>query len=777
MRVMFTVSDWPSHYYPLVPIGWALQSAGHQVRVVCAPSQTATLNRSGLTPVPLLRPGLDMTVQSRLRNYWDAQKGTWPHRTLPPHPLTGAELSSLDAFDFAAYRAAERPRIMQATRDNFDTVVDFARTLRPDLVLHDRMSIEGLLAARVLGIPAALNLWGPLGTAEPDPALRFMPGDPTGSFTRHGAGEMSPDLVEYVIDPCPRSLEPPTRATRLAVRHLPYNGPGTDPALAPPAHGRPRVCVVWGNSLTSSYGTNSRLLPELAAAFTGLGAEILLLGAPDDTAALGPLPPDVRILGNAPLRLVLPGCTAVVHYGGAGCTMTALACGIPQLGIPFSPELAVNATRVAAAGAGLVVPASHPDRPAALRAALSTLLSTPSYHEHAQRLRTELDQRPTPAALVTELTALATRTASTTPHPQGQREVHPMPTPDTAVRESPDQLRAEVAIRELALGAGVAAALQTAVKLRVADAINDDTVDAATLGRAVNAAPHTLARLLRTLATHGVFEEDGHDRFRHTTASRLLRTDAPGGMADMVLWAGADWTWDAWPRLEEAVRNGKPVVPDLYGKDFFSYLKEDARHDAQIFNRAMTQASELTSRAVADTLPLDDARTVADIGGGHGHLLRTILETHPHLTGELFDLAPVVAGADPALRDGGPLADRTRITAGDCLDSVPLNADVYVIKQILKWDDERSVRVLRNVARHARPGARIVAVQNLVDLSPEPTVTTAMDLFLLLNVGGREHTKGDFEQLFERAGLEFTGVTQARSALYLIEARVPGTPS
>lgn len=347
----------------------------------------------------------------------------------------------------------------------------------------------------------------------------------------------------------------------------------------------------------------------------------------------------------------------------------------------------------------------------------------------------------------------------------------PAPSDDTA------QAEAESAIRELALGAAVASGLQVAVRLGVADALGDAETGVHDLGKTVDAVPDTLARLLRMLAAHGVFEEtaSGSEVFRHTPLSRMLRSDAPGGMADMVLWAGAAWTWDAWPRLESAVRDGRPVVPELYGKDFFRYLHEDAAEDAQIFNRAMTQASALTSRAVARSLELTGARTVADVGGGQGHLLSTVLRTHPHVTGELFDLPKVVAGADPALREGGELADRARITPGDCLESVPVSADVYLIKQILKWDDDRSVRVLRNVAEHAAPGARIVVVQNLVDLSPEPKVTTAMDLFLLLNVGGREHPRSDFEDLFRRADLEFVGVTQARSALYLIEARVPET--
>ncbi|GGZ81459.1 methyltransferase [Streptomyces echinoruber] len=867
MRVLFTVSDWPGHYYPLVPLGRAFRDAGHEVRVVCAPSESDTLRRTGLTPEPIVRPGLDMATQGRLNAYWQARKGAWPHARPPLHPVTGEELGHLDDFDFAAFRAAERPRILRATRDGFDAVVAFARAWRPDLVVHDRMSIEGLLAARVLGVPAVLHLWGPHGTAEPEPELRVLPGDPTGSFPRHGVGEMSADLVEYVVDPCPPSLEPPTHAHRLRLRYTPYNGPGTAPDLRPPSPGRPRICLVWGRSLAGVYGRAARLVPELAFACAESGAEVLVLADPDDTAPLGTPPPGVRLLPGAPLADVLPGCAAVVHHGGAGCTMTAVAAGVPQLGVPFSAEQELNMRRVAAAGAGLAVPAGDPGRATAVRDALDRLLNDPRHRAGAARLRDELSRLPTPAALVPALEDLAahhrtdrtdrshrthqTHRAARTAAPVDPRTAVPAapratapaatraaapapaePTPtseDPAMQTQPpgtpqapqdvqatrtiqatrttqdtrtaqdtrttqddqatrsprsprspqdDQLAAETRIREIALSVAAAAALQTAVRLGVADALGDEDADARDLGRAVNAAPDTLARLLRALAAHGVFEETAPGRFRHTRASRLLRADAPGGgMADMVLWAGAAWTWDAWPRLEQAVRTGKAVLPELYGKDFFGYLREDAPEDAEVFNRAMTQASALTSRAVAETLNLDGARTVADIGGGHGHLLRTVLERHPHVTGELFDLPTVVAGADPALREGGELAGRARVTAGDCLDAVPVRADVYVVKQILKWDDERSVRVLRNIAAHAAPGARIVVVQNLVDLSPEPRVTTAMDLFLLLNVGGREHHRGDFEDLFRRAGLEFTGVTRARSALYLIEARVPGTPS
>ncbi|MEV0001605.1 methyltransferase [Micromonospora sp. NPDC050980] len=334
------------------------------------------------------------------------------------------------------------------------------------------------------------------------------------------------------------------------------------------------------------------------------------------------------------------------------------------------------------------------------------------------------------------------------------------------------QPSAPTRLKELALGLAYAAMLHAATRLGLADALDDEPATVAELAAAVRADPPTLARLLRGLTLEGVFAATDDGRYTHTDLSRLLRSDSPTPMSDMVLWAGAAWAWDAWPRLTDAVRTGEPVVPGLYGKDFFTYLREDGGADAAVFNRAMTQSSGQTSRAVAEALDVTGAKTLVDVGGGQGHLLRTLLEKHPHLHGLLFDLPAVVADADPELRAGGSLAPRTTVVSGDCLDGVAVEADIYVVKQVLKWDFDSSVRVLEHIRAAARPGARVVVVQNLIDDTPEPRYAAAMDLLLLLNVGGREHTLDEFRHLFDRAGLRFTGVTPTRTSLRLIEATV-----
>ncbi|MGA4876171.1 methyltransferase [Streptomyces lydicamycinicus] len=329
-------------------------------------------------------------------------------------------------------------------------------------------------------------------------------------------------------------------------------------------------------------------------------------------------------------------------------------------------------------------------------------------------------------------------------------------------------------LRELALSAACAAAVRAAARLGVADALGDEPTGAPALADAVGADAQALARLLRALAAHGIFAELPDGRFQHTDTSRLLREDAPRSLRYSALWATEPWTWELWPHLEEAVRTGKEVFAGLYDSEFFAWLHTaEARESAVVFDKAMTQSSVLSARAITEVLTIGDAREIVDIAGGQGMVLATLLEKHPGLRGTLFDLPAVVADADPRLREGGSLAGRARLMPGDCRSTAPEGADLYLLKNILEWDDESTVRTLRNVAAAAPAGARVVVMENLVDGSPEARFTTAMDLMLLLNVGGRKHTKDGLSSLIKEAGLRLESVRPVNSYLHLFESRVP----
>ncbi|MFR9794393.1 methyltransferase [Streptomyces sp. MS06] len=359
-------------------------------------------------------------------------------------------------------------------------------------------------------------------------------------------------------------------------------------------------------------------------------------------------------------------------------------------------------------------------------------------------------------------------TAQTTP-PAGATGSGPAVHPPAGAPAPPPAMR----LRELAFGAAWAAALRAAARLGVADALGDAPATAEDLASAVRTDPGTLRRLLRALTCHGVFAEQQDGTFVHTDVSRLLREDDPHSLRSITLWCTEPWTWAAWPRLDEAVRTGGNVVEDLYGKEFFTYLNEDAPESAEVFNRAMTRSSAQSARDVADHLDLSGSTSVADVGGGQGHVVAGLLEKYPAMQGTLLDLPRVVERADPRLRPGGSLADRVRIVPGDCRAAVPVRADVYIIKNILEWDDDSTARTLRNVIEAGGPGARVVVIENLVDDTPSMPFSTAMDLLLLLNVGGAKHTTESMTARLTGAGLAVHGIHPVNPYLHAFDCRVP----
>lgn len=135
--------------------------------------------------------------------------------------------------------------------------------------------------------------------------------------------------------------------------------------------------------------------------------------------------------------------------------------------------------------------------------------------------------------------------------------------------------QAAMRLRELVFGAACAAAVRAAARLGVADALGDTPTTVTDLAAALDTEPKPLRRLMRALTCYGIFHETGDDRFEHTEMSRLLREDAPNSLRYISLWCTEPWTWEAWPKLDEAVRSGRNVFPELFGKEFFDYLHSE----------------------------------------------------------------------------------------------------------------------------------------------------------------------------------------------------------
>lgn len=331
------------------------------------------------------------------------------------------------------------------------------------------------------------------------------------------------------------------------------------------------------------------------------------------------------------------------------------------------------------------------------------------------------------------------------------------------------------ALLEHALSAACAASVRAAVTLGLPEALGEQPATVEDLATAIDADPAALRRLLRSLTSYGVFAENDADSFVHTEKSRALREDSPNSLKYLVLWCTEPWLLSLWGHLDESVRSGREVFSAKHGRRFYDCLHSEWPESARVFERAMSQQSRESANALAELLPLSQVSTIADVGGGQGLVLATLLERNPELRGFLLDLPAVVANADARLRPGGSLAGRVRLMPGDCLEEIPVQADLYLFKNILGADEDNSVRILRNAVRAARPGARMIIVDNFVDDGPGQQLSSALDLRMLLVIGGQKHTREGLLKIAERAGLVVHGVRPVDSSLQMIEASVPGS--
>ncbi|MFE3323255.1 nucleotide disphospho-sugar-binding domain-containing protein [Streptomyces sp. NPDC059176] len=408
MRVLFTVAGWSGHYYCMVPVGWALQAAGHEVRVACQPELAACVARSGLTPLPVLRSA-DLMRVARFAHLLKSAEGrrALPGLPLPLHPLTGALGYSLSEIDIAAVGAALWRDLAAHYRESADAAVDVARSWSPDLVCHSLMSEEGPLAAAVRDVPAVFLPPGLFGAVERGNELDMGPDDPTGSFVRHGLEPWRRERIRHVIDPSPTASVPDHGdAAVLPVRYVPYNGePRAVPDRLRTPASRPRVLVVWGRSAPAIFGCDVPALRSAVQCAADLGAEVVIAAPREQVDALGVLPPDTQVVTGLPFQLLLDTCDAVIHHGSACALMTAAAAGVPQLSLALTDDAIATGQRAATSGGALWLPALITTQDS-VREAVEGLLSAP-LRQAARALRDDLAGRRSPALLVSELQEVA----------------------------------------------------------------------------------------------------------------------------------------------------------------------------------------------------------------------------------------------------------------------------------------------------------------------------------------------------------------------------------
>lgn len=341
---------------------------------------------------------------------------------------------------------------------------------------------------------------------------------------------------------------------------------------------------------------------------------------------------------------------------------------------------------------------------------------------------------------------------------------------DTAERSGggPDPVQQ---LFQVAMGYVLSSALYVVTDAGVADHLGAGPKNVADLAKATGKNEDALYRVLRVLATAGVFTEVSPRSFALTPAAELLQKSHPRSVRDMMFFIADPFHFRVYADLDESLKTGRAAGEKTVGMPVFEYFAGNPGY-SEIFNRAMTTMSAMVIPAAMEAYDFGGINVIVDVAGGHGEVLMSILRKYPQMRGILMDIDHVLAGAKPRLAAAG-VADRVKTEPGDFFKGVPAGGDAYVMKHIIHdWDDERATVILKNIHRAlaGKPNGKVILLETVIQPGNAPDLGKVADIEMMALPGGRERTAEEFRALFAGAGFRMTSITPTKSPLAVIEA-------
>ncbi len=277
----------------------------------------------------------------------------------------------------------------------------------------------------------------------------------------------------------------------------------------------------------------------------------------------------------------------------------------------------------------------------------------------------------------------------------------------------------------------------------------------------------SLYRVMRTLASLGLFTEDASHRFALRPLGAVLQSGTPSYATALTL--GGDIVTRSLECMLYSVQTGQSGFTKSFGVAPFEWLASHPA-EASLFNDTMVGFHGMEPPAVASAYDFSPFRTIADVGGSTGNLLTTILAHHPAPRGILFDLPHVVRDAPSLIAQRG-LTDRVQIEAGSFFDRVPAGADAYMLSHVIHdWNEEQCLTILGHCRGAMNPAGRLLLVEMVLPDGDTPHPGKMLDMVMLNVPGGEERTEAEYRALLDKAGFRLTRVVPTASLASIVEA-------
>ncbi len=326
-----------------------------------------------------------------------------------------------------------------------------------------------------------------------------------------------------------------------------------------------------------------------------------------------------------------------------------------------------------------------------------------------------------------------------------------------------------LALMQLLFGKQLTYSLSGVARLGVADHMDGTPKPVEEIAAGADAHAPSLYRVMRMLASFGVFREGPPRQFALTPIGALLKTDAPESMRYTAMMFGDEFATRAYEHIATCLRTGTDGVSEAYGKPVWEVLAERPGQ-CETFQNAMTASSARAAQAIVEAYDFSGIERLADVGGGHGLLLASILGAYPQMQGVLFDRPEVIASVPKAQFAG--CEDRVVLEAGSFFERVPDGRDAYLMKHIIHdWSDAHCRTILDLMRAKLPPRGRVLLCELVVTGELGPTPAKLLDIeMLVVTEGGKERTEEEFAGLFAASGLRLNRIVPTSRPLYVIEA-------
>lgn len=331
------------------------------------------------------------------------------------------------------------------------------------------------------------------------------------------------------------------------------------------------------------------------------------------------------------------------------------------------------------------------------------------------------------------------------------------------------QMPPHIAIKTMASSYWISQCIYVAAKLGIADLLKEGEKHCEYIASVTATNNDSLYRLLRALASLGIFAETQPYYFRLTPLGACLQSDCLNSTRNYAILLGEEF-YQAWLNVMYSIQTGKNAFEEFYGMNLFEYYQKNPTV-GQIFDQAMTEFSAANCAAVLAAYDFSSVGKLVDVGGSNGILLAAILQANPTMTGVVFDLPNVIDKAENFLERAG-VSNRCQLVAGDFFESVPTGGDIYILKHIVhNWDWERASKILTRCYEAMTKQSKLLLIEQVISSANEPCIAKLWDLHMLVVCpGGRERTEAEYQHLLKSTGFTFNKIIPTQSDVSLIEA-------